>query len=176
MGAVCIPMDDYLCCTCLCRSWPFRKFHEFLLRISPGLPQCPRGVSPIRAGSFLPCQWGGGRQDGQSPPSAHHMSADEGFVPRRSAHARWIFLCTGGWFWHLSKRFSCRCEADTAVRPLEERGTDAFSREFICFITAGAVRESFSAALLKLPFLVTEMNVCSVSLIILHILQVKTMH
>lgn len=76
----------------------------------------------------------------------------------------------------FQKRFSCRCEADTAVRPLEERGTDAFSREFICFITAGAVRESFSAALLKLPFLVTEMNVCSVSLIILHILQVKTMY
>ena len=26
----------------------------------------------------------------------------------------------------FQKRFSCRCEADTAVRPLEERGTDAF--------------------------------------------------
>ena len=26
----------------------------------------------------------------------------------------------------FQKRFSCRCEADTAVRPLKERGTDAF--------------------------------------------------
>ena len=29
----------------------------------------------------------------------------------------------------FQKRFSCRCEADTAVRPLEERGTDAFFPE-----------------------------------------------
>lgn len=76
----------------------------------------------------------------------------------------------------FQKRFSCRCEADTAVRPLEERGTDAFFQRIHLLHHGRGGKGKLFRRFVETAVLVTEMNVCSVSLIILHILQVKTMY